>query len=83
MNMKQYIGDGVYASVESGNLVITTENGLEVTNRIVMETEVLESLLVYLKGAYSVALESLRLENRRLQAALKRAAAETLASEAQ
>lgn len=42
---KRYIGDGVYAEIEHGNLVLTTENGFSTTNRIVLEPAVLASLL--------------------------------------
>lgn len=35
---KTYIGDGVYAEIDDyGAIVLTTENGFEVTNRIVIE----------------------------------------------
>jgi hypothetical protein len=48
---KLYIGDGVYAEIDGyGNLVLTTENGFETTNTIVIEDAVLSSLLVYLKS---------------------------------
>ena len=47
--MKEYLGDGVYAAVdEIGNLVLTTENGVAVTNRIVFEPEVLAALEAYI-----------------------------------
>lgn len=48
---KEYIGDGVYAEVEPslGALVLTTENGVEVTNRIVLEPDVLEALEKYIE----------------------------------
>lgn len=45
---KTYLGDGVYASVEQGGLVLTTENGVSVTNTIVMEPEVLSAFLAYI-----------------------------------
>lgn len=39
---KVYLGDGVYGMVEDwGDVVLTTEYGIEVTNRIVLEPEVL------------------------------------------
>lgn len=51
MSHRQYIGDAVYAEVDdmSGGLVLTTEDGIEVTNRIVLEPEVLETLEGYLR----------------------------------
>lgn len=47
---KEYIGDGVYAEFDKYNsVVLTTENGIEVTNRIVLEPEVLAALLNWLQ----------------------------------
>lgn len=45
-----YLGDGVYVEIEpfSGNLVLTTQNGLRVTNKIVLEFDVVEKLLKYI-----------------------------------
>jgi len=40
-----YLGDGVYVQFEPGQLVLTTENGIAVTNRIVLEPEVWAALL--------------------------------------
>ena len=44
---KQYIGDGVYVDFDGHALVLTTENGIAVTNRIVLEPEVYELLKRY------------------------------------
>ncbi len=46
MMKKIYLGDGVYAEYERENnlVILTTENGIEVTNRIVLEPEVLDYL---------------------------------------
>lgn len=50
MKAKAYIGDGVYAEItEYDDLVLTTENGISTTNRIVLEPEVFGSLLKYLE----------------------------------
>ena len=46
---KRYLGDGVYASQEELGLVLTTENGIETTNRIVIELQVLQALFDYLR----------------------------------
>ena len=46
---KQYIGDSVYVEQDGGDIVLTTENGYEATNRIVIENEVLNNLFRYLK----------------------------------
>lgn len=43
--MKRYIGDGVYVAFDGyGSIVLTTENGISVTNTIVLEHEVLVEL---------------------------------------
>jgi len=44
---KIYLGDGVYAAFEDGDLIVTTENGIETTNRIVLEPGVWVNLLEY------------------------------------
>ena len=38
--MKEYLGDGVYADIEDEMIVLTTENGLSVTNTIYLEPTV-------------------------------------------
>jgi hypothetical protein len=47
--LKTYLGDGVYAEIGHGELILTTENGISVTNRIVLEPEVVVNLLTVLK----------------------------------
>ena len=47
--MKSYLGDGVYVEVEIGCVVLTTENGIETTNTIVLEPEVLKELFDFLQ----------------------------------
>jgi hypothetical protein len=46
---KVYLGDGVYAEFDGENLILTTENGISVTNKIVLEPEVWGTLLMYIK----------------------------------
>lgn len=48
---KQYLGDGVYIEkLESdGLLVLTTEDGINVTNRIYIDFEVRDALIKYLE----------------------------------
>jgi len=44
-----YLGDAVYAEVDDcGDLVLTTEDGIRATNRIVLEPQVLRALFEYL-----------------------------------
>ena len=46
---KTYLGDAVYAEVDNwGRLVLTTEDGIRATNRIVLEPEELRTLFEYL-----------------------------------
>jgi hypothetical protein len=42
--LKDYIGDGVYVEFDGYGLVLTTENGIEVTNTIVLEPDVFLAL---------------------------------------
>jgi hypothetical protein len=44
---KTYLGDAVYLELEGDCLVLTTENGISVTNRIVLEPEVYRALLEF------------------------------------
>ena len=47
---KSYLGDAVYADKDEFNsLILTTEDGYTDTNRIVLEPEVLQALMDYLK----------------------------------
>lgn len=51
---KRYLGDGAYVDFDGFALVLTTENGISTTNRIVLEPEVYAALVEYvmeLKGA--------------------------------
>ncbi len=38
---KQYLGDGAYVSFDGYAVVLTTEDGLNTTNRVVLEPEIL------------------------------------------
>jgi hypothetical protein len=53
--MKQYLGDGVYADFDGWNIVLTAENGISATDRIVLEPQVLEELFRYEKRIQSEA----------------------------
>jgi hypothetical protein len=46
---KEYIGDGVYVSIDNDMTRLTTENGVESTNEIFLEPEVLRAFLNYIK----------------------------------
>jgi hypothetical protein len=49
--MKRHLGDGVYGEMEGRILLLTTEDGVSVTNRIVLEPEVIDDLLGFLIAA--------------------------------
>jgi len=46
---KVYLGDSVYAALQDGLLMLTTENGLGPTNTIYLEPEVIQNLQMYLE----------------------------------
>ena len=48
---KAYLGDGVYAAVSNGQIVLTAENGIVATDTIYLEPEVVEALERYTKRA--------------------------------
>lgn len=48
---KQYIGDGVYIDFDDG-LVLTTEDGIRTTNRIVLEPDVWRALVAFASIMY-------------------------------
>lgn len=45
-----YLGDGVYGRIEYGQLVLMTEDGVSVTNRIVFEEETLVAWLRWMES---------------------------------
>jgi hypothetical protein len=48
--MKTYLGDGAYVEFDGYALVLTTENGVAVTNRIVLEPEVYTALTQFVES---------------------------------
>ena len=46
---KCYLGDGAYVDFDGFALVLTTENGISETNRIVLEPEVYMALVRYVE----------------------------------
>lgn len=53
---KDCLGDGVYAEIEDGMVKLTTENGIEASNTIFLEPQVLDALNRYverIKGIYA------------------------------
>ncbi len=48
--MKEYLGDGVYAQYTSyGDIILTTEDGIRQTNRIILEPNVIQVFLDFIK----------------------------------
>ncbi len=45
--MKTYIGDGCYVDFDGFALVLTTENGISTTNRIILEPEVYAAFVAF------------------------------------
>ena len=49
MAKKAYLGDAVYADIDNfGRLVLTTEDGIQASNEIIFELNIIESLMNYL-----------------------------------
>jgi hypothetical protein len=48
---KEYLGDAVYAEWDRGMLKLTAWDGIEVTNTIYLEPEVITALQDYLKAS--------------------------------
>jgi hypothetical protein len=46
---KKYLGDGVYAESDGYGIVLTTEDGISVQNRIVLEPDVYSALVQYVE----------------------------------
>lgn len=60
---KAYLGDGVYADFDGYAVVLTTENGISVTNTIVLEPEVYEALVAYRQHLEDIARRNSREED--------------------
>jgi hypothetical protein len=46
---RTYLGDGVYALFDGLSIVLTTENGVSVTNTVVLDPQVLVNFELWLK----------------------------------
>lgn len=44
---RRYLGDGVYVNVDGEAIVLTTDNGIETTNTIVLEPDVWDALCTW------------------------------------
>lgn len=52
--MKTYLGDGVYADDRLSQICLTAENGINVTNSIYLEDEVVDALLRFIEKSWRV-----------------------------
>jgi hypothetical protein len=48
--LKAYLGDGAYVDYDGFAIILTTENGLQETNRIVLEPEIYIALTQYVEA---------------------------------
>lgn len=69
---KQYIGDAVYADIEAdGSITLTTESGINITNRIVLEPQVYDALLRWVEW-FKASVESDGFDGREVRPNLPR-----------
>lgn len=47
--MKAYLGDAVYAEFDGYHVILTTEDGIRSTNTILLEPEVVDGLMRFIK----------------------------------
>lgn len=47
--MKQYLGDAVYADFDGNHLILSVEDGISASHIIYLEAEVVTSLLEYIE----------------------------------
>ncbi len=59
---KIYLGDSVYAEFDGFNIILTTENGLRTTNKIYIDGEVFENLILYRSSLFKDSKEKEREE---------------------
>jgi hypothetical protein len=46
---KEYLGDAVYVKIDDFGIILTTEDGIKITNRIVLEPSTIDSLVTYIE----------------------------------
>ena len=49
MTKKEYLGDGAYVEYDGWNIILSTSNGIEETNRVYLEPPCLERFLQFLE----------------------------------
>lgn len=51
---KSYLGDGLYAAFDGFHIILTAENGIEISNQVYLEDQVFESLLLFAEKVWNV-----------------------------
>jgi hypothetical protein len=67
MMPKRYLSDGVYVDVDPRGLVLTTENGVSVTNEIVLDEDGVVELMRYLQDVQEIGEQTLQQQQRQQQ----------------
>jgi len=57
---KEYLGDAVYVAFDGYNIVLTTENGVEATNTIFLEPQVIRDLQIFIERVRTEPIEPCR-----------------------
>jgi len=60
---KQYLADGVYAQYTSGQIRLTSENGIIVINEIFMDNTVMDAFSRYLKRNFKMEIVPVKKED--------------------
>ena len=58
MQDKQYLGDGVYIGHDQYHIILTTEDGINETNRILLDPSVLYNMNAYIERLRNAQEES-------------------------
>lgn len=48
--MKEYLGDGVYMEFDGVDIILTTEDGISIQNRIVLEPSLWQALIDFIQS---------------------------------
>lgn len=52
--MKNYLGDSVYAEFDGYDVILTTENGVQISNTIVLEPNIIHALVEFISRCKNV-----------------------------
>ena len=55
--LKDYLGDGVYIDYDGYSIILTTEDGVSVQNRIFMEPQVMQAFQRYIERILAILKE--------------------------